>query len=155
MRRLSEAGAGRGKVPTSSVVSRSADPIETGKRLAVDAGLRYVRDHHPGIVRRRQGSGFLYIGPDGRRVSDAGTLARIRSLVIPPAWRDVWICPQPDGHLQATGRDKKRRKQYRYHPRWRDVRDGNKYERMVEFGRALPLIRRRVEKDLARPGMPA
>jgi DNA topoisomerase-1 len=95
-----------------------------------------------------------YCGPDGRPIRDGETLARIRSLAVPPAWRDVWICPDANGHLQATGRDAKGRKQYRYHPRWREVRDGNKYERMIAFGRALPLIRKRVQKDLARPGLP-
>ena len=95
-----------------------------------------------------------YCGPDGRPIRDEETLARIRSLAVPPAWRDVWICPDANGHLQATGRDARRRKQYRYHPRWREVRDGNKYERMIAFGGVLPLIRKRVQKDLARPGLP-
>ena len=125
-----------------------------GKSAARSAGLRYVDDRRPGITRVRQGKAASYRDPDGRRIRDGETLTRIRSLAVPPAWRQVWICPDPGGHVQATGRDARGRKQYRYHPRWREVRDGNKYERMIAFGRALPLIRRRVEKDLARPGLP-
>ena len=118
------------------------------------AGLRYVTDEAPGIERRRAGEGFRYVGPDGAAVRDAASLARIRSLAIPPAWTDVWICPREDGHLQATGRDARRRKQYRYHARWREVRDETKYGRLVAFGAALPRIRRRVTRDLRRPGLP-
>jgi len=118
------------------------------------AGLHYVDVHQPGISRRRQGSGFAYYHPDGRTVRDKGTLTRIRSLVIPPAWRDIWICRDGQGHIQAIGRDSKGRKQYRYHPAWRVLRDGNKYDRMAAFGRSLPMIRRRVESDLALPGLP-
>ncbi len=121
---------------------------------AKDAGLRYVADDEPGIVRQRRGRGTVYRDPDGTLVRDPTTLARIRSLAIPPAWRDVWICKDPQGHIQATGRDAKGRKQYRYHPRWRTVRDETKYERMAAFGRMLPAIRRRVEQDLALPGLP-
>ena len=132
----------------------SFDIAAAGKSAAKSAGLRYVDDRRPGISRIRQGKGLRYRGPDGRRIRDGETLTRIRSLAVPPAWRDVWICPDPSGHLQATGRDVKGRKQYRYHPRWREVRDGNKYERMIAFGRALPHIRQRVEKDLSRPGLP-
>lgn len=108
----------------------------------------------PGIVRRRAGKGFSYRGPDGERVTDRDTLARIRSLAVPPAWTDVWICPSPRGHIQATGRDARGRKQYRYHPRWREVRDETKYHRMLAFGRALPGIRTRVAEDLGRRGLP-
>lgn len=121
---------------------------------AEEAGLRYVGDHRPGISRRRQGNGFTYVDAKGKPVRDGETLTRIRSLVIPPAWNDVWICADPKGHIQAIGRDAKGRKQYRYHPRWRTVRDGNKYGRMAAFGQSLPTIRRQVEKDLALPGMP-
>jgi DNA topoisomerase-1 len=121
---------------------------------AASAGLRYVSDADPGLRRLRRGRGFRYVAPDGRAVTDAATLARIRSLAIPPAWRDVWICPAPNGHIQAVGRDQKRRKQYRYHPRWRAVRDEAKYERMIAFAQALPRVRARVQKDLARPGLP-
>ena len=118
------------------------------------AGLRYTTDGRPGIGRRRNGSGFVYLDADGKRVSDADELARIRGLAVPPAWTEVWISPWPNGHLQATGRDARGRKQYRYHPRWREVRDETKYHRTTAFGRALPAIRRRVERDLARPGLP-
>jgi DNA topoisomerase-1 len=107
-----------------------------------------------GIRRVRAGKGFRYLDPDGKPVHDRDVLARIRSLVIPPAWTEVWICPLANGHLQATGRDARGRKQYRYHPRWREVRDESKYGRMIAFGKALPLIRQRVEHDLALPGLP-
>ncbi len=108
----------------------------------------------PGIRRIRSGSGFRYVDASGRTIRDEDALGRIRSLAIPPAWTDVWICPRPDGHLQATGRDARGRKQYRYHPRWRDVRDETKYGRMIAFGLALPRVRARVARDLARPGLP-
>lgn len=126
------------------------DPVQSAK----EAGLRYVSDSKPGIARRRSGKGFRYLDADGKPVRDKETLARIRSLVIPPAWRDVWICASSNGHLQATGRDAKGRKQGRYHPRWRAVRDETKYERMLLFGAALPSIRERVEQDLSLPGLP-
>jgi DNA topoisomerase-1 len=126
------------------------DPLESARI----AGLRYVSDEQPGIRRRRIGRGFAYVGPDGRRVRDREALARIRRLAIPPAWRDVWISPLAHGHLQAAGRDARGRKQYRYHPRWRAVRDESKYGRMLAFAAALPAIRARVEADLARPGLP-
>jgi DNA topoisomerase-1 len=118
------------------------------------AGLRYVNEQTPGIRRRRAGRGVTFVDAGGRRVRDAETLRRIRALVIPPAWTDVWICPLPNGHLQAVGRDGRRRKQYRYHARWRTVRDETKYTRMIAFARALPRIRARVAQDLARPGLP-
>ena len=121
---------------------------------AEDAGLRYVTDAEPGIRRRRAGRGFSYTDPDGRRITDRRLLARIKSLAIPPAWTDVWICPSPSGHLQATGRDARGRKQYRYHPRWRHARDEVKYERIIAFGQALPRIRKRVDRDLGLPGLP-
>jgi DNA topoisomerase-1 len=129
--------------------SANPDPIES----AQSAGLRYVSDTMPGIARRRAGRGFYYVGPDGRRISDKKETARIRSLAIPPAYTDVWICPHPNGHIQATGRDARGRKQYRYHPRWREVRDETKFGRMLEFSRVLPAIRRQVERDLSRPGL--
>jgi DNA topoisomerase I len=116
--------------------------------------LRHSSDRRPGIRRIRAGRGFSYRDPDGRRIDDRETVARIRSLAIPPAWTDVWICPDPLGHLQATGRDAKGRKVYRYHPAFRERRESAKYERLVAFARALPAIRRRVERDLARPGLP-
>ena len=113
-----------------------------------------MSDASPGIVRRRSGNSFRYEAPNAKAVKDPGTLARIRSLAIPPAWENVWICPREDGHLQATGRDARGRKQYRYHRRWREVRDDTKYGRMLAFAKALPRIRRRVRQDLARPGLP-
>jgi DNA topoisomerase-1 len=127
--------------------------VETVKTVQ-DAGLRYVSDSAPGIRRLRSGKGFRYVGPDGRAVRDPGTLNRIRSLAIPPAYTDVWISPSPNGHIQATGRDARGRKQYRYHPRWREVRDETKYGRMLDFSAALPRIRRRVERDLGLAGLP-
>lgn len=126
------------------------DPVEAARA----ARLRYVHDTGPGIRRLRSGKGFRYRGPDGKSVTDEETLRRIRSLVIPPAWQDVWICPKPDGHIQATGRDSKGRKQYRYHPRWRELRDETKYTKMISFGEALPRIRAAIEADLGRPGLP-
>jgi DNA topoisomerase-1 len=118
------------------------------------AGLRYVSDAEPGISRQRAGTGFRYLRPDGRALRDPAALARIRALAIPPAWEKVWICTREDGHLQATGRDARGRKQYRYHQRWREVRDETKYGRMLAFSRSLPRIRRRVRQDLALPGLP-
>jgi DNA topoisomerase-1 len=126
------------------------DPVESAKA----AGLRYVSDETPGIRRRRAGKGFTYTTPDGAKLTDAATLARIKSLAIPPAWTDVWICPRPNGHIQATGRDEKGRKQYRYHPRWHEVRDETKYARMIAFAGALPKIRERTAQDLAKAGLP-
>jgi DNA topoisomerase-1 len=124
------------------------------ERAASAAGLRYVTDEQPGLVRQNVGRGLRYLGPRGRVVRDAGMLARIKSLAIPPAWREVWICRDALGHVQATGRDARGRKQYRYHPRWRAIRDDTKYGRMLAFGQALPIIRARAEEDLARPGLP-
>src|SRR5579884_2528930 len=125
------------------------DPLESAQA----AGLRYVNDDRPGIRRQRRGKHFRYIGPDGKPVRGSDDLRRIRSLAIPPAWTDVWICPLANGHLQATGRDAKGRKQYRYHPRWRAMRDESKYDRTIAFGQALPRIRARVEQDLAQLGL--
>jgi DNA topoisomerase I len=122
----------------------------TAPEAAKDAGLRYTTDDRPGIRRRRRGRSFQYIDPAGRTITDPRERARINALAIPPAWTDVWICPSPNGHLQATGRDARGRKQYRYHPRWREVRDEVKYGRMVAFGEALPRIRRQVDRDIAR-----
>jgi len=139
-------------MPSRSRRSRrngTSDPIES----AQSAGLRYVSDTMPGVARKRAGKGFLYVGPDGKRISDKKEIARIRSLAIPPAYTDVWICPHPNGHIQATGRDARGRKQYRYHPRWREVRDETKFGRMLEFSQVLPAIRRRVERDLSQPGL--
>lgn len=118
-----------------------------------EAGLRYVSDEMPGVSRRRAGKGFAYRAPDGRALRDRDALARIKALAIPPAWTGVWISPFADGHVQAVGRDEKGRKQYRYHPGWREMRDGAKFEHMLAFARALPRVRAVVEADLARPGL--
>lgn len=118
------------------------------------AGLRYSSDAEPGIRRRKSGEGFRYVDAEGRAVTAPATLDRIAKQAIPPAWTDVWICADPEGHLQATGRDARRRKQYRYHPRWREWRDETKYHRMLAFGRALPAIRKRLDQDMARRGLP-
>src|SRR5881396_1348584 len=126
------------------------EPIESARA----AGLRYVSDLSPGIRRKRAGKGFMYRTGEGRTVDDRDTIRRIKGLAVPPAWTDVWICPNPHGHLQATGRDARGRKQYRYHLRWREVRDAVKYDRMVAFAAALPEIRERTDRDLERPGMP-
>ena len=125
----STANNGGGSVPAITT-----DPVQSAK----DAGLRYVTDAKPGYTRKRHGKSFRYFDVDGKPLKDAATLARIRSLVIPPAWNEVWICPSSNGHLQATGRDARGRKQSRYHPRWREVRDETKYERMLSFGAMLP-----------------
>jgi DNA topoisomerase-1 len=121
---------------------------------ATAAHLRYVTGEGAGIVRKRRGKGFYYVGADARVVKDKATLERIRSLVIPPAWKNVWICPTENGHIQAVGRDARGRKQYRYHPRYREVRDETKFGRMLAFGAALPKIRARVDRDLSLPGLP-
>ena len=124
------------------------------KDAAESAGLRYVSDARPGISRRKSGKGFTYIRADGSKLSEAAVLRRIKALAIPPAWADVWICPAPDGHIQATGRDAKGRKQYRYHPGFREVREGTKYEHVVEFADALPGIREKVRQHMASSGLP-
>jgi DNA topoisomerase I len=132
------------------LVSEGDDPVLAARA----AGLRYVTDARPGIRRKRAGKGFAYVGPDGSSIRDEAELQRIRALAVPPAWTDVWICVDPYGHIQATGRDARRRKQYRYHARWREVRDETKYGRMVAFGRVLPEVRRRVGADLRKDGLP-
>ena len=131
-------------------LSTAKDPLASAR----SAGLIYTSDTSPGIRRIKRGKAFAYVDPHKRAVRAPDTLARIRSLVIPPAWTDVWICTNPRGHLQATGRDARGRKQYRYHPKWRDVRDTTKYGRLIAFGQALPQIRRRTEADLRRDGLP-
>lgn len=120
---------------------------------ADEADLFYVTDERPGFARRKRGKGFSYLDADGKAV-DAETKAWIESLAIPPAWTDVWICPSRDGHLLATGRDAKGRKQYRYHPRWREVRDGNKYFRLIDFAGVLPSVRKKIDEHLRLPGLP-
>ncbi len=126
------------------------DPVDA----AEEAGLRYVTDEQPGYTRKKRGSSFVYYDAEGKLIRDESRLLRIRRLAIPPAYTDVWICPSPNGHIQATGRDDRGRKQYRYHERWRAVRDENKYDRMLIFGNALPKIRRQVQADLNLPGLP-
>jgi len=132
--------------------SQSAPPENI--QAAKTAGLRYVSEQTEGICRHRRGKGFFYADSSGKKVRDAETLNRIKSLVIPPAWKDVWICPDPRGHIQAIGRDQRGRKQYRYHARWREARDETKYEHMLDFGKSLPKIRRRVRRDMRQPGLP-
>lgn len=127
------------------------DPIVAAETV----GLHHVTDEMPGIQRRRSGKDqFIYVGLDGKQIRDPEELRRINSLAIPPAYRDVWICPDPDGHLQATARDAKGRKQYRYHPLWRSVRDQTKFTRMLVFSRSLPNVRQRIEQDLSLSGLP-
>jgi DNA topoisomerase-1 len=128
--------------------------VVQAQRHARASGLIYVSDVEPGIMRQRRGKGFGYVGSDGRVVKAARTLDRIRRLAIPPAYTQVWICRHERGHLQATGRDARRRKQYRYHPLWRQTRDDGKFSRMIEFGTQLPKLRRRLKRDLALPGLP-
>ena len=137
-------------VKEETTVEELLNPVASAEA----AGLRYVSDEMPGIRRRKRGDSFSYVDPDGETVEHEKTLARIESLVIPPAWTEVWICPRANGHLQATGRDAKGRKQYRYHSKWREVRDAVKYDKMLDFAAALPKIRRRVDRDLSLPGLP-
>jgi DNA topoisomerase-1 len=142
-----------GRAITSSrrAIALPVNPVESAKV----AGLRYVSDiQTPGIRRIGNKTRIRYVDPAGRTIADRNELARIRALAIPPAWTDVWICPRPDGHLQATGRDARGRKQYRYHPRWREVRDEVKYGRLLSFAQALQRIRARTEADLQKPGLP-
>jgi DNA topoisomerase-1 len=128
--------------------------LDDDLELLAESGLRYASDAEPGIRRRRAGRGSTYVRDGGERVTDERTLGRIRALAIPPAWTDVWICRTANGHLQATGRDARGRKQYRYHDEWRRLRDEAKYSELVTFGNALGRLRGRVEDDLARSGMP-
>lgn len=120
---------------------------------AEEAGLRYISDDRPGYTRKAKGDGFEYLDTEGKPITDEQRVLRIRRLAIPPAWTDVWICPSPNCHIQATGRDARRRKQYLYHERWREIRDQDKYDRMIDFGKALPKIRRRVSNDLKLAGL--
>ena len=133
--------------------SHQASPADP-RAAARDAGLRYTTDARPGITRRRSGTGFSYRDAEGRTIRDREVIGRIRALAIPPAWTDVWICPWPNGHLQASGRDARGRKQYRYHASWHRRRGNEKFDRMLEFSEALPRIRRRCDEDLAKRGLP-
>src|SRR5713226_3182772 len=153
-RRVNPRGLSRPRrsAPAGSVAGLKivSDPIDA----AEEAGLRYVSDEQPGYTRRVKGDDFDYFDTEGKLIRDEQRLLRVKRLAIPPAYTSVWICPSPNGHIQAMGRDARGRKQYRYHERWREVREENKYDRMVAFGDALPKIRRRVNKDLALPGLP-
>ena len=133
---------------------RTRQPLTPEAASAREGGLVYVGDAEPGLTRRAAGTGFRDLDPAGKPVRAAGTLGRIRALAIPPAYRDVWICRLANGHLQATGRDARGRKQYRYHPRWAEVRDREKFGRIEAFGAALPRLRRQLRRDLALPGFP-
>ena len=134
----------------SSHLEKLNDPVKSAKAV----GLRYVTDDLPGIQRQKTGNAFIYRTAAGKILRDPRQLRRIKALAIPPAWTDVWICRHPNGHLQATGRDARGRKQHRYHPRWREIRDETKYTRMVAFAKALSKIRKRIARDLASPGLP-
>jgi len=128
--------------------------LQAPEAAVMSAGLHYVSSEAGGILRRRHGKGFSYIGPDGRVLRDRGEIERIRTLAIPPAWTDVWICPDPSGHLQATGFDARGRKQYRYNAEFRALRESAKFEHILVFARVLPIIRERVRRDMARHGLP-
>ncbi|MBA2237636.1 MAG: DNA topoisomerase IB [Lysobacter sp.] len=141
-------------VSAGLAVIAAHDPNHEALHAAAEAGLRYVCDLEPGIRRVRGDSGFQYRDPRGHPVEDEATLERIRALAIPPAYEDVWICPRSNGHLQATGRDARGRKQYRYHARWQEVRGAGKFDRVIAFGEALPRLRRRLARDLGLPGFP-
>jgi DNA topoisomerase I len=143
---------GSAEALTPDAITDPAPPSEH-ELAATSAGLHYVTDAMPGIRRQRAGSSFRYIRPNGSVIRDPATLRRIRALVIPPAWTEVWICPIPEGHIQVTARDAKGRKQYRYHPRYRAIRDETKFGRMLEFSDLLPGIRARLERDLKLPGL--
>ncbi len=132
----------------------SPENVVDPRDAAETAGLRYVSDEEPGIRRKKSGKGFTYVGPDGKKVADEATLSRIRSLAIPPAYADVWICPRADGHVQATGRDAKGRKQYRYHPAFREIRESTKFEHMIEFAKALPAVRKTIDDHMSQRGLP-
>ena len=134
-------------LPSLKLRGRRPDP----RRSAISAGLHYTTDSRPGYRRVKHGSSFQYLDEKGRTIRDRDQLGRIRALVIPPAWKDVWICADPRGHLQAVGRDARGRKQYRYHPKWREVRDETKYHRLIGFAEALPAIRARTARDLRHP----
>jgi DNA topoisomerase I len=127
--------------------SDSADTAE-------EAGLQYISDDRPGYARRAKDGGFEYLDTEGKRIRDEQRLLRIKRLAIPPAWTDVWICPTPAGHIQVTGRDARRRKQYRYYERWRELRDESKFGRVADFAKALPKIRQRVAQDMRLQGLP-
>jgi DNA topoisomerase I len=138
---------GKKRVIEPNVVTEAVDAAE-------EAGLRYVSDDKPGYTRKKKGEDFEYLDTDGKSIRGEQRILRLRRLAIPPAWTDVWICPSGNCHIQVTGRDARRRKQYIYHERWREIRNENKYDRLIAFGEALPKIRRRINKDLALPALP-
>jgi DNA topoisomerase-1 len=138
----------------SMVLEAVSEAVSEAIDAAHSAGLHYVTEHSPGYQRMKRGRGFRYLTADGQRVTDKRELARIKALAIPPAWTEVWICASAHGHIQAFGRDARRRKQYRYHARWREVRDETKFGQLLEFGATLPQIRKRVDADMAKPGLP-
>lgn len=142
------------RLATEAAVTEDPDIVRDPRASAKAAGLRYMTDGKPGITRQRHGKAFRYTNPDGSAVKDEETLGRIKALVIPPAWQDVWIAPVSNAHLQATGRDARGRKQSRYHAHWREVRDETKYSRIKMFAAVLPVIRKRVKHDLALHGLP-
>src|SRR6059058_5168489 len=135
-------------------MSTKANSVTNPAAAANDVGLYYENDNRVGYRRRANGDQFEYLDTDEKPIRDEQRLLRIKRLAIPPAWTDVWICPSPNGHIQATGRDARGRKQYRYHERWREVRDENKFERLAQFAKALPNIRRQVAQDLRLSGLP-
>lgn len=139
----------KGSEPTVEINEAEEQALEAAER----AGLRYVSDDEPGITRKRKDKGFVFLDARGKPIKDASTLDRIRKLAVPPAYEDVWICADEDGHLQATGRDARGRKQYRYHARWGEIRDANKYERMIAFGSMLPRLRRNIAAHMQRKGL--
>ncbi|HST29259.1 MAG TPA: DNA topoisomerase IB [Chthoniobacterales bacterium] len=141
------AGAKKGNGNGTKLVAEAIEAAE-------EAGLRYVSDDRPGYTRKTKGDNFEYFDTEQKPITDEQRLLRIKRLAIPPAWTDVWVCPAPNCHIQSTGRDARGRKQYLYHERWREIRDENKYDRMISFGKALPKIRRRIAKDLKLPGLP-
>ena len=151
--RARNAPASRRSKSNAAAVAAAISP-SSAEAIEASDELRYSNDSEPGIKRRRAGSGFVYTTANGKRVSDGPVLERIRQLAVPPAYRDVWICRDARGHIQATGIDARGRKQYRYHPKWREIRDAHKFERMMVFGKALPRIHRRIARDLKLPGMP-
>jgi DNA topoisomerase-1 len=138
---------GNAKEIQGGVANESAEAAE-------QAGLHYASDDRPGYTRKARDGEFEYLDTEGKRIRDEQRLLRIKRLAVPPAWTDVWICPSPSGHIQATGRDARGRKQYRYHDRWRELRDENKFHRLADFAKELPKIRRRVNQDLRLPGLP-
>jgi len=140
----------RGRAARRVTIARMDDP----RQAAEEAGLSYVNDDDPGLRRELVGDGWVYFKPSGEPITDERTIARVNKLAIPPAWTDVWICPKANGHLQATGRDARGRKQYRYHAQFREVRDTTKYEHMLEFAKALPAIRKKMAEHMALKGLP-